>query len=84
MRVITLVAALLAPAAFAQTETPKGFTDTYAPATTDTNTPATSGTGGSATIRHAIGTAFRWPIAGGEYGSRLEHSWSRWRHHKNS
>src|SRR5882762_272754 len=36
MRVITLVAALLAPAAFAQTETPKGFTDTYAPATSGT------------------------------------------------
>ena len=44
MRVITLVAALLAPAAFAQTETPKGFTDTYAPATSGTGGSATSGT----------------------------------------
>jgi hypothetical protein len=46
MRVITLVAAIsfLAPTAFAQTETPKGFTDTYAPATSETAAPATSGT----------------------------------------
>jgi hypothetical protein len=46
MRVITLVAALsfLAPAAFAQTETPKGSTDTYAPATSGTGAPAASGT----------------------------------------
>jgi hypothetical protein len=46
MRVITLVAALsfLAPTAFAQTETPKGFTDTYTPATSGTGGPATSGT----------------------------------------
>src|SRR5882762_11906732 len=62
MRVITLVAALLAPAAFAQTETPKGFTDTYAPATTDTNTPATSGTGGSATSGTPSALPFGGPL----------------------
>ena len=56
MRVIILSAAaafaVLAPHAFAQYETPKGYTDTYAPATgtngpatTDTYTPATPGTG---------------------------------------
>jgi hypothetical protein len=47
MRVITLVAALsfLAPTAFAQTETPKGFTDTHTPVSPGTYTPATSGTG---------------------------------------
>ena len=45
MRVITLVAALsfLAPIAFAQTETPKGFTDTYTPGTPGTGAPVTSG-----------------------------------------
>ena len=78
MRVITLVAALLAPAAFAQTETPKGFTDTYtpvspgtytpattdtyAPATTDTNRPATSGTGGSATSGTPSALPFGGPL----------------------
>jgi hypothetical protein len=38
MRVITLVAAIsfLAPTAFAQTETPKSFTDTYTPGTPGT------------------------------------------------
>jgi len=47
MRVITLVAAIsfLAPTAFAQTETPKGFTDTYTPVSPGTYTPATSDTG---------------------------------------
>ena len=47
MRVITLVAVLsfLAPTAFAQTETPKGFTDTYTPVSPGTYTPATSDTG---------------------------------------
>ena len=46
MRVITLVAAIsfLAPTVIAQTETPKGFTDTYAPATSGTGAPATSAT----------------------------------------
>jgi hypothetical protein len=45
MRVITLVAALsfLAPTAFAQTETPKGFTDTYTPGTPGTGAPVPSG-----------------------------------------
>ena len=45
MRVITLVAALsfLAPIAFAQTETPKGFTDTYTPGTPGTGAPVPSG-----------------------------------------
>jgi|SRR5258705_458000 hypothetical protein len=64
MRVITLVAALsfLAPTAFAQTETPKGFTDTYAPATTDTNTPAASGTGGSATSGAPSALPFGGPL----------------------
>ena len=45
MRVITLVAAIsfLAPTAFAQTETPKSFTDTYTPGTPGTGAPAQSG-----------------------------------------
>jgi hypothetical protein len=45
MRVITLVAAIsfLAPTAFAQTETPKSFTDTYTPGTPGTGAPVTSG-----------------------------------------
>jgi hypothetical protein len=45
MRVITLVAALsfFAPTAFAQTETPKGFTDTYTPGTPGTGAPVPSG-----------------------------------------
>jgi hypothetical protein len=45
MRVITLVAAIsfLAPTAFAQTETPKGFTDTYTPGTPGTGAPVPSG-----------------------------------------
>ena len=45
MRVITLVAVLsfLAPTAFAQTETPKGFTDTYTPGTPGTGAPVPSG-----------------------------------------
>jgi hypothetical protein len=78
MRVITLVAAIsfLAPTAFAQTETPKEFhRHLYARyARYRCASP----------IRRAIATAFWWPIAGGEYGSRLEHSWSRWRLYKNS
>jgi hypothetical protein len=45
MRVITLVAAIsfLAPTAFAQTETPKSFTDTYTPGTPGTGAPVPSG-----------------------------------------
>ena len=45
MRVITLVASLsfVAPTAFAQTETPKGFTDTYTPGTPGTGAPVPSG-----------------------------------------
>ena len=45
MRVITLVAAIsfLAPTAFAQTETPKSFTDTYTPGTPSTGAPVPSG-----------------------------------------
>ena len=45
MRVITLAAALsfLLSTAFAQTETPTGKTDTYAPATPGTGAPAISG-----------------------------------------
>ena len=45
MRVITLVAVLsfLAPTAFAQTETPKSFTDTYTPGTPGTGAPVPSG-----------------------------------------
>ena len=47
MRVVTLSAAaafaILAPDAFAQTETPTGKTDTYAPATPGTGAPAISG-----------------------------------------
>ena len=45
MRVITLVAALsfFAPTAFAQTETPKSFTDTYTPGTPGTGAPVPSG-----------------------------------------
>jgi hypothetical protein len=44
MRVITLVAVLsfLAPTAFAQTEAPKGFTDTYTPGTPGTGAPVPS------------------------------------------
>jgi len=45
VRVITLVAAIsfLAPTAFAQTETPKSFTDTYTPGTPGTGAPVPSG-----------------------------------------
>ena len=45
MRVITLMAAIsfLAPTAFAQTETPKSFTDTYTPGTPGTGAPVPSG-----------------------------------------
>jgi len=45
MRVITLVAAIsfLAPTAFAQTETPKSFTDTYTRGTLGTGAPVPSG-----------------------------------------
>src|SRR5258705_6347263 len=71
MRVITLVAALLAPAAFAQTETPKGFTDTYAPATTDTNTPATPVTGGSATSGTPSALPFGGPLPEANTGPGL-------------
>ena len=62
MRVITLVAALLAPAAFAQTETPKGFTDTYTPVSPGIYTPAASGTGAPATSATPSALPFGGPL----------------------
>ena len=64
MRVITLVAAIsfLAPTAFAQTETPKGFTDTYTPGTPGTGAPVPSGTGAPATSGTPSALPFGGPL----------------------
>ena len=64
MRVITLVAVLsfLAPTAFAQTETPKGFTDTYTPVSPGTYAPATSSTGAPATSATPSALSFGGPL----------------------
>jgi len=64
MRVITLVAAIsfLAPTAFAQTETPKGFTDTYTPVSPGIYTPAASGTGAPATSATPSALPFGGPL----------------------
>jgi hypothetical protein len=79
MRVITLAAALsfLLSTAFAQTETPTGKTDNLCASYTRYRCASDK--------RRSPRAAFHWwPSAGGEYGSRLEHRWSRWRLYKNS
>ena len=73
MRVIILSAAaafaVLAPHAFAQHGTPKGYTGTYAPATgtygpptTDTYTPASPGTGAPAQSGAPSALSFGGPV----------------------
>jgi len=52
----------LAPTAFAQTETPKGFTDTYTPVSPGTYAPATSGTGAPATSAAPSALPFGGPL----------------------